>query len=487
MLRKLLLGLALCLGALSIDGRANAATGSGIQQFSNNGVTTLVASATSSATTITVASNATFPTLSSGNWFIATLEHLTAGLVTADEIIKVTADSSTTWTVVRAQEGTTGLSWSSGDTVTLLPTAGGLAQFVQPAQAQSQSYNYAAASVGGSNNYSVTLSPALVTHVIGMPITFKAPGSANTGSSTFNDGAGVGTIVQPYAAAALAAGDIPAGGMVTVVWDGTNFQLTSVSVAIANAVLLNPYGGAAQTITGPIILASTFPELFFSTTGAPTNQGLWLAATTSTQWALQALSDNESIVNNAILVNRVGDVITSVALAGTSQTGATQTSSDNSANFATTAFVKNVLAASPALGGVPTAPTASPSSTSTTQVASTAFVQSAIAAALVTGTVGTSGSITINVAGAPHGAVIIKWGFVTPGNTYTGSSTQPITFLTPFPNDIYFAAAFSNRNTKSTYGFGNIPYANLATNGFLAVLDADSSGNMSGEWIAIGD
>jgi hypothetical protein len=103
----------------------------GTQQWSNNSVTTLASNASSSATTLTVSSSTAFPSLSGGNWFVATLEHIVSGVVTVQEIVKVTAVSGTTWTVVRGQETTAGVAWSAGDTVALLPTAGGLSQFLQ--------------------------------------------------------------------------------------------------------------------------------------------------------------------------------------------------------------------------------------------------------------------------------------------------------------------------------------------------------------------
>lgn len=107
----------------------------GVQRFQNNPTTTLAAGTPASgagSTAITVASAALFPsTLTNGDWFVVTLQVLVAGLVTAQEIVKVTAVSGVNWTVVRAQEGTAALPWVTGNTVALLITAGGLGQFLQ--------------------------------------------------------------------------------------------------------------------------------------------------------------------------------------------------------------------------------------------------------------------------------------------------------------------------------------------------------------------
>jgi hypothetical protein len=102
------------------------------QLYTNNATTTLAASLTVSQTQMTVASAAQFPTsLTGGNWFVVTLQEISSGIVTAQEIVKVTAVNGATWTIVRAQENTVAQPWATGNTVALLPTAGGFANFAQ--------------------------------------------------------------------------------------------------------------------------------------------------------------------------------------------------------------------------------------------------------------------------------------------------------------------------------------------------------------------
>ena len=93
-------------------------------KFSNNGHSTLAASITTSATSITVASGhgARFPSLSSGEYFYATLIDSSNNL----EIVKCTARSSDVLTVTRAQEGTTARAFGIGDRIELRVTAQGL-------------------------------------------------------------------------------------------------------------------------------------------------------------------------------------------------------------------------------------------------------------------------------------------------------------------------------------------------------------------------
>tara|TARA_R110002012_G_scaffold83360_3_gene209815 strand:- start:582 stop:1616 length:1035 start_codon:yes stop_codon:yes gene_type:complete len=93
-------------------------------KFSNNGHSTLASSLTNSATSITVASGhgARFPSLSSGEYFYATLIDSSNNL----EIVKVTARSSDVLTATRAQESTTGIAFAAGDRIELRVTAQGL-------------------------------------------------------------------------------------------------------------------------------------------------------------------------------------------------------------------------------------------------------------------------------------------------------------------------------------------------------------------------
>jgi len=78
---------------------------------------------------------------------------------------------------------------------------------------------------GAANAYVIALAPALTARVVGMPIHFMAA-NANTGPSTLNDGLGVVNISKNFDQP-LAAGDIKAGQMVTVAWDGVDYQMLS--------------------------------------------------------------------------------------------------------------------------------------------------------------------------------------------------------------------------------------------------------------------
>jgi len=97
--------------------------------------------------------------------------------------------------------------------------------FPLAAPIQNGTYIYAADSVG-TDAYAITLAPAPAAYAAGQAFNFKA-GTANTGAATLNvNGLGAKTILKQNDTA-LATGDIEAGQIVTVVYDGTNFQMLS--------------------------------------------------------------------------------------------------------------------------------------------------------------------------------------------------------------------------------------------------------------------
>jgi hypothetical protein len=101
-----------------------------LNQFTNNASTTLASAIDSSVTSLTVAAGtgALFPTLAGSNYFYTTLSNLAGTII---EIVKVTARSTDTFTIVRGQDNTTATSFSSGDKVELRLTAADLNNFPQ--------------------------------------------------------------------------------------------------------------------------------------------------------------------------------------------------------------------------------------------------------------------------------------------------------------------------------------------------------------------
>ena len=94
--------------------------------FKNNASTTLSAALSSSATSISVADATKLPSITGDEYFFCTIDD-----GSNVEIVKVTGISSNTLTVVRAQDNTTALSFSSGDIVEQRLTAAVLETFPQ--------------------------------------------------------------------------------------------------------------------------------------------------------------------------------------------------------------------------------------------------------------------------------------------------------------------------------------------------------------------
>jgi len=97
------------------------------QSFANNAATTLAAAVTSTATSLAVANGSVFPLPAGGSFFLVTLVGYNVnGTENAWEIVRVTARSGNTLTVVRAQEGTAAQAWPTATLVEARLTAGSL-------------------------------------------------------------------------------------------------------------------------------------------------------------------------------------------------------------------------------------------------------------------------------------------------------------------------------------------------------------------------
>lgn len=110
-----------------------------------------------------------------------------------------------------------------------VPTARTDAQRVD--KVQDSAHTYAGAS-SGTDTITATLTPAITAYAAGQRFTFLA-GGTNTGAATINfNSVGAKDLKKgPAGSTALAAGDITAGGLYTVEYDGTNFQLVDPGLA----------------------------------------------------------------------------------------------------------------------------------------------------------------------------------------------------------------------------------------------------------------
>tara|TARA_R110000737_G_scaffold9926_7_gene25723 strand:+ start:919 stop:1929 length:1011 start_codon:yes stop_codon:yes gene_type:complete len=91
-------------------------------------------------------------------------------------------------------------------------------------QLQDSAVNYAAATVSSTNVYVATLSPAVAAYTTGMTVRLEFA-AINTASATINlNGVGAKTIKDLYGNA-LIGGELTAGGIMTLVYDGTDMLI----------------------------------------------------------------------------------------------------------------------------------------------------------------------------------------------------------------------------------------------------------------------
>lgn len=105
---------------------------------------------------------------------------------------------------------------------------------------QTGKVNYAAAG-GTANVLTAALDPAPASLTVGMRVTLKIA-TTNTGPATLNlNGLGAANIKRP-AAATLQAGDLPAGGLVDLEYDGTQWQVPGLPIAVGGMSVFQASG-----------------------------------------------------------------------------------------------------------------------------------------------------------------------------------------------------------------------------------------------------
>jgi len=114
--------------------------------FTNNASAPIASSILASSTSITVASGlgSEFPVITGTDYFVATLVDTSNNL----EIVKVTARTSDTMTVVRAQEGTVARAYAAGSLLELRITAAVINNLLQVGDASG--------SVANAGGWSIT-------------------------------------------------------------------------------------------------------------------------------------------------------------------------------------------------------------------------------------------------------------------------------------------------------------------------------------------
>lgn len=120
-----------------------------------------------------------------------------------------------------------------------------------------------ASSTSGNDTYAVTLSPVPAAYTTGMVVNFKVD-TANTGTATINVNSLGAKTIKKDVSSDLETGDILANTIISAVYDGTNFQLSSRT----------PLGGFFNSVVNTEATAGTWytwvSNFFGITTSGPT-------------------------------------------------------------------------------------------------------------------------------------------------------------------------------------------------------------------------
>ena len=250
--------------------------------FANNATSTLAEPITALSTTLQVAAGtgSLFPVPSVNQQFAITMLDKATGLI--NEIMYCTAVSGDTFTVIRAQEGTTALPWSIGDFVNNYFTAGTADTFTQSQALGTMAYQNAdSVAITGGTIDNVSYNQLTLTGSTSETLTIKSSAVAgdwvftlppNPGSSGYvleTDGAGNTAWINASFANEILVGT-------TQVVGGT-----SGFILYNNAGIL---GNVGTTGTGTVVLANS-PTLVTPALGAATAttlNGLTITTTTGT-------------------------------------------------------------------------------------------------------------------------------------------------------------------------------------------------------------
>lgn len=133
-------------------------------------------------------------------------------------------------------------------------------RYTQITAVQSGQYIYGVDTSGVANTVTATLSPAITSYTAGLGVRIKIA-NTNTGASTINlNGIGAANIKFTNGGT-IGAGDLPAGGVADLFYDGTNFQLKNPGTAdfSASSIQDESYHYAASTSSANTYTATLTP------------------------------------------------------------------------------------------------------------------------------------------------------------------------------------------------------------------------------------
>jgi len=183
-----------------------------------------------------------------------------------------TTIGSAAWNATQA-DYVTALAHTASTTRALYPTTG---------QVQDGGFLWGGTAGGTADALTITLTPAITAYAAGQIFQFIAASTNATATPSINiNGVGVKTIKR-QSGAAIQAGDISAGAVVQVAYNGTDFLLTGVTAGQASSLGVVLYSGrTSNTLLGAAdrgylvdITSGTFTQTFGATSAL--GVGWWL-------------------------------------------------------------------------------------------------------------------------------------------------------------------------------------------------------------------
>lgn len=201
-----------------------------------------------------------------------------------------------------------------------------LDQYASAKQLQNSAFTWLT-TVSGTDTITASASAAPSAYVAGQAFRFVAAGSNATTSPTLNINSLGAKSIKKDGALAVAAGDLPSGSVIEVVYDGTNFQLSRPSEINGGIQYLATVGGTVDAITATALFS---PGAYAA---GQTFRFIAAGANTSTTPTLNISSlGAKTLVRNGALALAPGDI----------QSGAIITVTYDGTNFQVTGGISSL-------------------------------------------------------------------------------------------------------------------------------------------------
>lgn len=259
-----------------------------------------------------------------------------------------------------------------------------------------------AADTGTANAITVSMPHTITSYTEGMGVSVKKL-LANTGATTINiDGVGAKQVLT-YNGSALSAGDIPAGAIAHLRYDGSSFRLIGPSQSVADSAAASATAAAssASFAAASAATATTQSSGAAASASTATTQASAAAAAAATA-TTQATNAGNSATSAAASATTAGSNAADAANAAISAAASATTAS----NAATTATTQATNAATSASTATTQATNASNSATSAASSANTASTAATTASNSATAAASSAAAAAASAAALPNASSI---------------------------------------------------------------------------------